>query len=127
MQIGQFIKEMDSTRETVRYYIEEELLTPEKISGKYFFSDKEVLDFKNIRELRDAGLTIRVIKKIKANKVHCGTEIQWETNLTIIEDELLLIDEQMKQLANQKMNLKKAKDALAIAIKKGLNRENLDV
>lgn len=65
MYIGEFIQTFETTRETVRYYIEEGLLTPIKVNGKYFFEDIDRSDFKNIRELRDMGLSIRVLKQIK--------------------------------------------------------------
>lgn len=43
MYIGEFIQTFETTRETVRYYIEEGLLTPTKVNGKYFFEDIDLI------------------------------------------------------------------------------------
>lgn len=117
MQIGQFITEMKTTKETVRYYIDEQLLTPEKVNGKYEFTKIEQNEFENIRELRDMGLPIRVIKQIKMNKDFCGTKRQWESNLTIIDIELSRVELELEQLNNEKLALNAVRDALKSRLK----------
>ena len=109
MQIGKFIEEVGTTRETIRYYIEEGLLTPDKKAGKYLFSPNEIEDFKSIRELREMGLSIKIIKTIKANKDYCGTDKQWQSNLKLIEDELKEVNEHLKVLQKQKETLTQVK------------------
>lgn len=116
MYIGEFIKVYETTRETVRYYIEEGLLTPKKREGKYYFTDIEISDFLSIRELREMGLSIRVLKKIKENKKDCGTSIQWESNLKIIDDELERVEKELDILAQQKKTLETISSQLRLVL-----------
>lgn len=112
MRIGQFITEMNTTKETVRYYIDEKLLTSNKIEGKYEFTETDQNDFKNIRELRTMGLPIRVIKEIKKNKEFCGTNMQWESNINIIDAELLKVESELKKLNEEKIALINVREKL---------------
>lgn len=112
MLIGKFIKETETTRETVRYYIDEALLTPEKINGKYNFTKQDKEDFKNIRELREMGLSIKVIKQIKKNHEQCGTVNQWQSNLEIVDKELNHVLVALEKLSQQKQVLGEMKEEL---------------
>ncbi|MGX7024053.1 MerR family transcriptional regulator [Vagococcus hydrophili] len=112
MRIGQFIEEMKTTKETIRYYIDEKLMTPKKVDGRYEFTEKDKKDFKSIRELREMGLSIRVIKEIKKNKEFCDTKKQWESNLNIIDSELVKIEIELERLSNEKIALINAKKKL---------------
>lgn len=112
MLIGKFIKETETTRETVRYYIDEALLTPEKINGKYNFTKQDKEDFKNIRELREMGLSIKVIKQIKKNHEQCGTVNQWQSNLEIVDKELNHVLVALEKLSQQKQVLSEMKEEL---------------
>lgn len=116
MYIGEFIQMFEITRETVRYYIDEGLLTPKKQDGKYYFTDIEMSDFKNIRELRDMGLSIRVLREIKENRKDCGSVAQWESNLQIIEDELERVGTQLDTLAKQKKALENVSSQLKVVL-----------
>ncbi|MGY3704996.1 hypothetical protein BW731_03530 [Vagococcus martis] len=116
MYIGEFIQTFETTRETVRYYIEEGLLTPTKVNGKYFFEDIDRSDFKNIRELRDMGLSIRVLKQIKKNKKDCGSTMQWKSNLQIINDELERVEKELEILTRQKKTLEIISNQLQLAL-----------
>lgn len=121
MFIGEFVKEMETTKETIRYYIDEKLLSPEKEDGKYLFTEKEKLDFENIKNLKNMGMPIRVIKQIKENTKYCGTEKQWELNLKIIEDELLKIEIKIKKINKEKLMLLEAKKQLIEVLKINLS------
>lgn len=112
MKIGQFVTEMKTTKETVRYYIDEQLLTPKKIQGRYNFTEVELNDFRNIRELREIGLSIRIIKEIKKNKEYCGTKKQWESNFNIINTELLRIELELETLNNERLALINVREQL---------------
>ncbi|RHH69974.1 MULTISPECIES: MerR family transcriptional regulator [Vagococcus] len=116
MYIGEFIQTFETTRETVRYYIEEGLLTPTKVNGNYFFTDLDISDFKNIRELRDMGLSIRVLKQIKKNKKDCGSKRQWEDNFQIINDELERVEKELEILAQQKKTLEAVSNQLQLVL-----------
>lgn len=68
MKLDQFITEMKTTKEIVRYYIDEQLITLKKIQGRYIFTEVEINDFQNISELIEMRLPIRSIKKLKKVK-----------------------------------------------------------
>lgn len=112
MDMGQFVTEQDTTKETVRYYIDEKLLSPEKVNKKYCFTELEERDFKNIRQLRDMGLSIKVIKLIKENKEHCGTMKQWEANVDLIDTELIRVESEIERLNQEKVALKQVNKQL---------------
>ncbi|GEM_PF-387803 len=112
MDMGQFVTEQGTTKETVRYYIDEKLLSPKKVNKKYCFTELEERDFKNIRQLRDMGLSIKVIKLIKENKEHCGTRKQWEANVDLIESELIRVESEIDLLNQEKIALKQVKKQL---------------
>ncbi|MGL5687087.1 MAG: MerR family transcriptional regulator [Vagococcus fluvialis] len=112
MDMGQFVTEQDTTKETVRYYIDEKLLSPEKVNKKYCFTELEERDFKNIRQLRDMGLSIKVIKLIKENKEYCGTRKQWEANVDLIDTELIRVESEIERLNQEKIALKQVKKQL---------------
>jgi len=105
LYIGKFIKEVASTRETVRYYIEEQLLTPQKREGKYYFTSEDLADFMAVRELRSLGLPIRLIKEINQNRKACGTKTQWQANLQIIEQELNRVQTEINTLTQRQNQL----------------------
>lgn len=112
MDMGQFVTEQDTTKETVRYYIDEKLISPEKVNKKYCFTELEECDFKNIRQLRDIGLSIKVIKLIKENKEHCGTRKQWEANVDLIDTELTRVESEIERLNQEKIALKQVNKQL---------------
>mgnify|MGYP003365868959 CR=1 FL=1 len=60
-----FLIKTRSTRDTVRFYIEQGLLTPSKKAGKYNFTDQSVDDYQEIIALKQMGLSIAAIKAIK--------------------------------------------------------------
>lgn len=68
MKLDQFITEMKTTKEIVRYYIDEQLITLKKIQGRYIFTEVEINDLQNISELIEMRLPIRSIKKLKKVK-----------------------------------------------------------
>lgn len=107
MKIGKFIETNESTRDTIRYYIEEQLLTPEKRAGNYWFSEKEQEDYHAIRELRELGFSIKGIKAIQANRlVHgCGSQGQWSGNRELVENELADIESELQVLLGRQKKL----------------------
>jgi DNA-binding transcriptional MerR regulator len=66
MRIGKFANKYDLSQDTVRYYISESLLTPEKINGQYYF-DKRCEDrITEIIEMKKLKFTISEIKRLTA-------------------------------------------------------------
>lgn len=121
MKIGQFIQVNQTTRDTVRYYIEEGLLTPRKKEGNYWFSEKEQADYQAIRELRELGFSIKGIQAIQANRlVHgCGSQEQWSGNRPIVANELREIKEELAVLLDRQTRLQ----TLLLTLDKKINDE----
>ncbi|MGM0641377.1 MAG: MerR family transcriptional regulator [Thermotogota bacterium] len=66
MRIGKFAKTYDLSQDTVRYYISEALLTPEKINGQYDFDKRCEKQIREILELKKLKFTISEIKRLTA-------------------------------------------------------------
>lgn len=75
MQIGAFVRQMETTADTVRYYMELALLKPELERGRYYFGEKEVRDFQAIVQLKQWGFAVKDIQKLFEYKLRsgCGT------------------------------------------------------
>ncbi|MFP4461436.1 MAG: MerR family transcriptional regulator [Thermotogota bacterium] len=63
MRIGEFSKKFNVSRETVRYYTDQELLTPVKIGNSNIYDQNCVEDMKNILLLKDMDFTIEEISR----------------------------------------------------------------
>lgn len=76
MRIGEFITLVNTTKDTVRHYEELNLLTPVKNNKIKNYSQKEIVDFHVIIELKDYGLSlkeIQIIFKLK-QAFECGNK-----------------------------------------------------
>lgn len=75
MQIGAFVREMGTTADTVRYYMELSLLGPELKGNRYSFGEKEVRDFQAIAQLKQWGFAVKEIQCLFRHKAQsgCGT------------------------------------------------------
>ncbi|HEX7714498.1 MAG TPA: MerR family transcriptional regulator [Bacillota bacterium] len=63
MRIGEFAEKHGVTIDTVRHYMDEQLLMPEKSGGQYEFGDACCKDLEEILWLKKAGFTLAEIKK----------------------------------------------------------------
>ncbi len=68
MKIGEFARKFDLRIDTIRYYIDNGMILPEKRHGQYKFDDKCIEDMKLIRELKQMRFKITEIKKILSFK-----------------------------------------------------------
>lgn len=64
MKIGEFAKRFEITIDTVRHYMELELLIPEKVGGQYFFDGSCIDDIEEILWLKKANFALNEIQKI---------------------------------------------------------------
>ncbi len=64
MRIGEFAKKYNLTIDTIRHYMDIELLLPEKSGGHYFFGEKEEKDLKEILQLKELKFTLSEIQRI---------------------------------------------------------------
>ncbi|WP_406686636.1 MerR family transcriptional regulator [Rossellomorea vietnamensis] len=64
MKIGEFVSMLNTTKDTVRHYEDLQLITP--TWNKHFreYSEKDVLNFQVVRELKEYGLSLNDIQLI---------------------------------------------------------------
>lgn len=106
MFISEFAHKMNTTVDTVKYYIHLGLLTPNKKRNWYQFMDKEIEDFNQILYLKKLGLSLDSIIKIKQiHETKCGTKEQWTANHLVLLSELNKVIEEMDSLMKRKNNL----------------------
>ncbi|MFC0234087.1 MerR family transcriptional regulator [Vagococcus entomophilus] len=111
MYIGKFQQQMNTTRDTVRYYMEQKLLHPKKKNGNYWFEEQEIADFEAILELKAMGFSISTIRVIKENraKLGCNTKDQHQENLKLVESELQNVSQKIEAYRQQKKHLETTK------------------
>src|SRR6056297_1922661 len=63
MRIGEFSKQFNVSKETVRYYTDRELLTPVKIGNSNIYDQNCVEDMKNILLLKEMDFSIEEISR----------------------------------------------------------------
>lgn len=113
MFIGEFCRECQTTKDTVRFYVAERLLLPEKRGRNYWYSQQEVADFKEIRALQQLGFSIKAICQIRQlHTTQCGTTLQWQANAQIVAEELTKVEEELKVLQLRREKLKNVQEKL---------------
>ncbi|WNS44702.1 MerR family transcriptional regulator [Paenibacillus sp. MMS20-IR301] len=104
MQIGGFVSEMGTTADTVRYYMELHLLKPALVRGRYFFAEKEVMDFRAVTQLKQWGLAMKEIQRLFGYKAEsgCGTADLLAFARTVLLERLQAIDARAAELDRQR-------------------------
>ncbi|WP_379129760.1 MerR family transcriptional regulator [Paenibacillus sp. sgz500958] len=104
MQIGEFIKATNTTMDTVRYYMDLSLLCPELKSNRYFFTEREVMDFGVIIQLKQWGFAVKEIQGLFEYKRQsgCGTEELLSYVHRLLINRVQSIEENLEVLRKQK-------------------------
>ncbi|MGQ7340210.1 MerR family transcriptional regulator [Streptococcus suis] len=106
MKTGQVMQQFGIKRDTLRFYIEQELLQPQLINGNYYWNEEEINNLENILGLRQLGLSVKAIIRIKElHDTKCGSLEQLEENKQVILDEISDRKKQILLLQEQKENL----------------------
>ncbi|MGT2950841.1 hypothetical protein BU202_06055 [Streptococcus cuniculi] len=106
MKTGQITQTYHISRDTLRFYITKGLLAPAIVQGHYKWSKDDCKDLENILQLRELGLSIKAIKRMK--EVHdtmCGTREQWLENRQVLQDEIAERKAHIQQLEQQIQNM----------------------
>lgn len=107
LKISEFIKQVNTTKDTVRHYEELDLVKPNWINGVRDYSVKDISDFHAIKEMQLVGFTLKDIQEIFNLKQSngCGSDqlIQGFINSLDRELELVLKAEQELQLKKTKI------------------------
>ncbi|MGT2712512.1 MerR family transcriptional regulator [Streptococcus oriscaviae] len=106
MKTGQVMQQFGIKRDTLRFYTEQGLLQPQLIDGNYHWSAEEINNLENILSLRQLGLSVKAIIRIKElHDTKCGSLEQLEENKQVILDEISDRKKQILLFQEQKDNL----------------------
>lgn len=107
MKIGEFLKECETTKDTVRHYEELGLLTPSKKGNLKDYSEKEALTYHVIQEMKQLGLSLKEISAIVELKSRDGCAspalIKGAQNQLMVQ--LEKVKEEETRLAERRMQL----------------------
>lgn len=108
MKIGKFAEMHNITQDTVRHYLDLELLVAEKSGGHYKFSDADSRDLKKIIELKNLGFSLNDIQKIFAMRRISGenTSSFRKMYLPFLENKKREVDNIISNLNNMNNNIK---------------------
>ncbi|AUA19968.1 MerR family transcriptional regulator [Streptococcus suis] len=103
MKTGQVMQQFGIKRDTLRFYTEQGLLQPQLIDGNYYWNEEEINNLENILGLRQLGLSVKAIIRIKElHDTKCGSLEQLKENIL---DEIADREKQILLLQEQKENL----------------------
>ncbi|HEM3560819.1 TPA: MerR family transcriptional regulator [Streptococcus suis] len=106
MKTGQVMKQFGIKRDTLRFYTEQGLLQPQLVNGNYYWNEEEINNLENILGLRQLGLSVKAIIRIKElHDTKCGSLEQLKENKQVILDEIADREKQILLLQEQKENL----------------------
>ncbi|GGE24286.1 MerR family transcriptional regulator [Streptococcus himalayensis] len=106
MKTGQITQTYKISRDTLRFYIKKGLLMPTIQEGHYRWSEQDCQELENILQLRELGLSIKAIQRMK--EVHdtmCGTREQWIENRQVLQKEVAERRKMIEQLEAQIHNM----------------------
>lgn len=106
MKTGQVMQQFGIKRDTLRFYTEQGLLQPQLIDGNYHWSAEEINNLENILSLRQLGLSVKAIIRIKElHDSKCGSLEQLEENRQVLLSEIKNRQAEMARLEEQTKNL----------------------
>ncbi|MBJ8325802.1 MerR family transcriptional regulator [Streptococcus pacificus] len=118
MKTGTVVKKYQISRDSLRFYIEKGLLSPEKKEAHYDWSQKDCEDLENIIGLRDLGFSIKSILRLKwLHDKKCGTKEQLEENKAVLIEEIENRTKELEHISYQKRQLEDLLQQLAINLK----------
>ena len=107
MKIGEFIKAVNTTKDTVRHYEDLKLIQPSWKGSVKDYKDKDINDFMAIKEMKDMGLNlkdIQVIFEVKRN-FGCGSPSLLSNIKQKLHHQLYALQEEEKEIKKKKLNL----------------------
>ena len=112
MKIGQFINRLNTTKDTVRHYENMNLLKPTKQTYQKEYNEKDIKNFKIIKELQNYGLSlkdIQLIFELKDN-YQCG-------DIELIKKTADTLGNHLKQLKKDEEEIHKRRTLLEKELK----------
>lgn len=94
------------SKETLRYYIEQDLITPSCVDDSFTWSEQDELDLQTILYLREMGLSIESMIKLKQTREdYPGLQAKLMHRMQIIKDEIEEVEVEQRELAYRKQKL----------------------
>lgn len=105
MKISEFIKTLQTTKDTVRHYEELLLLIPERTNTYKNYTKKHIIEFQVIQELQEIGFSLKEIQQIFMLKktLGCSNDRLIEDVLQLLEEKKLLLIQQEQKIHSQQM------------------------
>lgn len=109
MKISDFIKQVNTTKDTIRHYEELDLVKPKWINGMRDYSLKDINDFHAIKEMQLIGFTLKDVQEIFNLKRTdgCGSEKLIQGLLNSLNQELESVLKEEQELQHKKNNITK--------------------
>lgn len=94
------------SKETLRYYIERDLITPACINNSFTWSEQDESDLQTILYLREMGLSIEGMIKLKQTRdEYPGLQEKLIHRMQILKDEIEEVEVEQRELAYRKQKL----------------------
>lgn len=114
MRIGEFVRTLNTTLDTVRHYEGVGLLCPTRNNNQKHYYDEHLQAFRVIQELKDVGFSLEdilLLFELKAS-VGCGSDILIREVTEKFESQIALLDKQIQNLKIRRDNLRGTLDEL---------------
>lgn len=107
MQVGEFAKLVNASKDTIRHYEELKLLKPKWNKHRKDYQEKEVNDFQVIIELKEMGLSLKDIQLLfeLKEKVGCGQAELFQGLYKKLIDQLDAVQKEEEILRRRKQAL----------------------
>ncbi|MBV1758508.1 MAG: MerR family transcriptional regulator [Dethiosulfatibacter sp.] len=113
MRIGKFAERLNTTQDTIRFYIKRGLLVPPKVSGQYRFSEADCRDLERILELKEMHFSLTEIQKIITFQRLTGSNTEEFRRLY-----LSLLEEKNKKVSHELIKYNRLSNSIRDSIHK---------
>lgn len=100
LTVGQFAKLCKTTRDTLRYYYEQDIISPkiDPNNGYHYYSPSQISSFFFITTMRQAGCSIKEIKTLIHDSNRENIEQITNSKILMMQRELYLINQKISSL-----------------------------
>ncbi|ETT88060.1 MerR family transcriptional regulator [Viridibacillus sp. FSL R5-0477] len=108
LKISEFIKKVNTTKDTIRHYEELDLVKPKWTNGIRDYSIKDISDFHAIKEMQLIGFTLKDVQEIFNIKRTdgCGSEKLIQGLLKSLDQELEFVLKEEQELQYKKNKIR---------------------
>lgn len=120
MRIGEFVRTLNTTHDTVRHYEQVGLLSPTRDGNQKHYYDDHIQVFEVIQELKNLGFSlddILLLFELRAS-VGCGSEVLILEVKRKFDNQIANLDKQIHDLTIRRDNLRETLDELHKAVPK---------